>query len=57
VLDKNAAALHMTRYMKKVSDLFGSKLYRSLGWQQACMENATRFIALLLDGMPFEFGG
>ncbi len=51
----------MTRYMKKVSDLFGSKLYRSFGWQQdeesGCVENATRFIALLLDGMPFEFGG
>jgi hypothetical protein len=50
----------MTRYIKKVSDLFGSKLYRSFGWQRAeesgCVENATQFIALLLDGMPFIFG-
>ncbi len=61
MLDKNAAALHMTRYMKEVSHLFGSKLYRSFGWQQVeesgCVESATRFKALLFDGMPFEFGG
>ncbi len=60
MLDKNAAALNMMGYMK-VSDLFGSKLYRSFGWQKVeesgCVENATRFIAFLLDGMPFEFGG
>ncbi len=61
MLDKNAAALHMTGYMKKVSDLFGSKLFQSFGWQEVeesgCVEDVTRFIALLLDGMPFEFGG
>ncbi len=58
VLEYHAASQQPPIYLKKVSNRFGPFFYRAFGWQPSldsgCLENATRFMTLILEGMPFR---
>lgn len=62
VLNLNIANIMLPNIIEDVSRRFGKSVpvYRSCGWQgrddRNCFENAIRFIALILKGMPYRFG-